>query len=234
MKLSDINANGEIVTAYKPIIDDNQMNLNFISACRNGDITTVKQLINDIDVNYKDEYGFTALMWASFHDIPQTNHDIPQIVDELVKKGADMNAQNNDGWTALMFASWSGYHKIASLLLSIGANRDLQNDRGRNAYDLALKTNNLDVMLVLNPNLIHEQDASGNTLLEEACSIRRSQSVSFFYEHGADFYRENNDGISALDMLCKHDRLNESMRTIKEKLLLDELTIDDDQDLRLR
>jgi len=42
-------------------------------------------------------------------------------VKRLIESGADVNAQDNEGWTALMWASEAGYIKVAKLLIEEGA-----------------------------------------------------------------------------------------------------------------
>ncbi|MCZ7625462.1 MAG: ankyrin repeat domain-containing protein [Candidatus Methylomirabilis sp.] len=42
-------------------------------------------------------------------------------VKRLLAEGADANARDPDGWTALIHASWLGYVEIANLLLNKGA-----------------------------------------------------------------------------------------------------------------
>ena len=53
----------------------------------------------------------TALMIASYHG----HH---QVVELLLRKGPDINIQNNNGWTSLMYASRYGHHRVVELLLS--------------------------------------------------------------------------------------------------------------------
>jgi len=48
----------------------------------------------------------------------------PEIVQILVTHGANVNAVNSRGRTALMFAYEHGYHDVWRILLDNGANED--------------------------------------------------------------------------------------------------------------
>ena len=49
-------------------------------------------------------------------------------VNRLIGEGADVNAQNNDGWTALMLASDLENPEIAKLLIEEGADVNAQDN----------------------------------------------------------------------------------------------------------
>lgn len=61
--------------------------------------------------------GWTLLMSAC-----NSKSDNPQLVQFLLKKGANVNAKNNDGWNALMWASAKGHILKCTILLEYGAN----------------------------------------------------------------------------------------------------------------
>jgi ankyrin repeat protein/ppGpp synthetase/RelA/SpoT-type nucleotidyltranferase len=83
----------------------------FQQACREGDLQTVKRLLEDgVDVNAKDEHGWTALYQASMD-----GHD--KVVEQLIKHDVDVNAKDEDGLTALYWASRRGYDKIVKQLV---------------------------------------------------------------------------------------------------------------------
>lgn len=48
-----------------------------------------------------------------------------------------INWQENDGWTAMMFASLHGFHKIVNILLDAGADPNVANFQGNTAISLA-------------------------------------------------------------------------------------------------
>jgi ankyrin repeat protein len=64
-----------------------------------------------IDINKSNEYGDTALNWAS-------NCDHSGIIELLLQQpGINVNQAANDGNTALIVASFKGHTEIVKLLL---------------------------------------------------------------------------------------------------------------------
>src|SRR5208283_1812534 len=64
-------------------------------------------------INLKDNEDNTALIWASINN----NKDI---VELLIKAGADLNLKDNRGMTALICASVNNHKDIAELLIKAG------------------------------------------------------------------------------------------------------------------
>jgi ankyrin repeat protein len=54
------------------------------------------------------------------------------IVDLLLKNGANLDSQQSDGWTSLMLASQNGHRDIVDLLLQNGVAVDTKVDTRRN------------------------------------------------------------------------------------------------------
>ena len=79
---------------------------------------------NDID-----NCGRTALMVAVEKKASKT-------IKTLIDGGADLNLQNGDGWTALMFSVYQDASVIKQLL-SAGVNPHLRNKNGETAFMIA-------------------------------------------------------------------------------------------------
>lgn len=94
------------------------MSIEFINAAQFGDLEKVRALLAQpgINIDDKDQFGFTALMNAI-----SNNH--PEVVDYLIEKGADVNIGSgySCGHTALMEAAKLGRHNVVEALLAAGA-----------------------------------------------------------------------------------------------------------------
>ncbi|MCR4555713.1 MAG: ankyrin repeat domain-containing protein [Alphaproteobacteria bacterium] len=94
------------------IIAKKEMSL--IKATKIGNMNEVKNLIEEnTDINCKDEYGQTPLMWAAA--IENKN-----IVRYLLNHHADVNHEDGNGDTALTIAKSFGHDEIVNLLKQAG------------------------------------------------------------------------------------------------------------------
>ena len=100
-----------------------------------GDSGRLKFLVTQgVDINAKDEYGRTALMWATtFNEI--------NIVKLLIDFGVDVNVSDKHGYTALMLAAFYGFTDIVALLLEHGADVNKENKYGKTALSLVMDNN---------------------------------------------------------------------------------------------
>lgn len=97
------------------------------------------------DVNYVPEYqsyGASPLHFAAgFADA--------DITDFLIRKGAYIDARDNDGQTPLHYAAEKGRVETIKILLANKANPDMRDDDGLLPLDSARKSGNEDVCAVL-------------------------------------------------------------------------------------
>ncbi|PHH73953.1 hypothetical protein CDD82_5178 [Ophiocordyceps australis] len=102
-------------------------------AASNGDVAKVKSLLNGaakpfIDVNAPDEDGTPPLIYASCF-----GHE--SVVQALIESGVNVNKQDRNQWSALMWAMTNRHKGIAKLLLDNKASSDQKTSSGRTAFD---------------------------------------------------------------------------------------------------
>lgn len=103
---------------------------NLASLTRDGNIEEVQLLINSgVDLDIKDIYGITALMWAS-------RKNYIDIAELLIRNNANLDIQDNYGRTALAFAAEDDYYnnyETVKLLIDNHANLNIQDINGNTA-----------------------------------------------------------------------------------------------------
>jgi uncharacterized protein len=100
------------VIAFTPILQGQSQDLYL--AARTNDVKLAQSLIEQkVDINQKDERGYTALILATYNQ----SSDVAEL---LLKHGADPEIGDRTGRTALMGASFQGDVKCVAILLENG------------------------------------------------------------------------------------------------------------------
>ena len=103
----------------------------YLHAAQNGELETIRWCLNHgVDVNTRDGWSSTALMYASAGGYTD-------IVHELLNAGADPNERTRLKRTALMWAAKYGHSSTITLLLERGAEAGLLDADGMTAHDHA-------------------------------------------------------------------------------------------------
>ncbi|CAB0042309.1 unnamed protein product [Trichogramma brassicae] len=124
-----------------------------------------------VQIDVQDKLGSTPLHWA-------LNCGNKKVTEILLKKGADLNLAERDGWTPLhFFCTSSSYNNLMKILFEISDEKhqlvhlDAKNKKGDTPLYLALSSDNKKAVELLlrrgaNPNLA---DADGSTSLHLIC-----------------------------------------------------------------
>lgn len=105
--------------------------------------------------NKADEFGRTPLMRVAFanlsshEDVLTLDKKRVEFAEFLTANGAEANAVDHDGWTALLWAAWSGLPEVTAKLLEKGATPGIQDHRGNSALIIATMRGNVEVVKLL-------------------------------------------------------------------------------------
>ena len=127
--------------------------------------------------------------------------DDPAAVASLVSQGADINARDEDGATALAWAADHSNLAMADLLLAKGANPNIANELGISPLSLAIANGSSTLVKLLlakgaDPNLARE---NGETPVMTAARLGQVETVRRLLERGARAgAREKKFGQTAL------------------------------------
>lgn len=160
---------------------------NLRAGVTNNDIEKVKAAIKaGVNVNAVEMRD-----WQNMKSTPliiATEKGYEEIVKALIAAGADVNAKNEYGRTALLQAACKKDRgKIAYLLVKAGADVNTKANGGRSALSMAASYSHIGVMkaLVMGKVDIDKPD-DGLTPLFYAIRDNREKSVRFLLKHGAD------------------------------------------------
>ena len=94
-------------------------------------------LAKGIDINARYAHGLTVLMWAAGHTNEVPEDEGVALVRMLIERGAHVEDQDDRGRTPLMIAAGLDHPGVVSELLKRGAKRDIKDNDGKTAADLA-------------------------------------------------------------------------------------------------
>lgn len=131
---SDSNGGLTIVLDSNGETSDGGIQVQFIRACLSNDFSTISKLLSDpmtrnrVKLDQADESGSPPILIASCFGYPE-------IVELLLDAGANVNAHDARGWSALMWATNNNHKSIAKILIDSGADKGAITKNGRTASD---------------------------------------------------------------------------------------------------
>ncbi|CAN5819491.1 ankyrin repeat domain-containing protein [soil metagenome] len=140
-------------------------------------------LKNGVHPDECDDGLRTALHWAV-----QEGHI--DIIEDLIRHGASLNAIDNDGFTPLAIAVGENKPSALKCLLNAGASPNILNPHDGNGtpLHLACAWGFLEVakILVDAPQIdINAKDANGRTCLNNAVEAGAKELIDYLLDHGA-------------------------------------------------
>ncbi len=139
-------------------------------------------------------------------------------VKELINKGADIEAKDNNGYTSLIWASSNGHSDVVKVLLEKGADIEAKNVDGDTSLIWASYRGCSEaVKLLLEKGAdIEAKDEDGQTSLMWASRRGHSEVVELLLEKGADIEAKDNRGKTALD-LVENDKVKKMLEDARNK-----------------
>ena len=148
-----------------------------------GDTAAARKLIEQHgDVNAAQPDGATPLHWAVYRSDKE-------MVDLLLRAGANPKAANREGSTPLWLASINGDAAIIETLLKAGADANEHLPLGRTPIMAAARTGNVDAIKVLidhGADVNAKETLRGTTPLMWAADEGHAPAIQLLIQHGAD------------------------------------------------
>ncbi|XP_078532364.1 poly [ADP-ribose] polymerase tankyrase-1 isoform X5 [Lissotriton helveticus] len=192
-------------------------------ACRNGDVSRVKRLVDTSNVNAKDMAGrkSTPLHFAA-------GFGRKDVVEHLLQTGANVHARDDGGLIPLHNACSFGHAEVVSLLLCQGADPNARDNwnytplheaaiKGKidvcigeykkdELLEAARSGNEEKLMALLTPLNVncHASDGRKSTPLHLAAGYNRVRIVQLLLQHGADVHAKDKGGLVPLHNACSY------------------------------
>jgi len=173
------------------------------SAAARGDLDVVNLLLaHNVDINVKDQRGYTALC----HAIEAMHEGVEDAL--LNRPELDPNCRGLNGRPALNAFVWRSDNERVKQLLAHGADISAKDKDGDTALHGAAQNGESEMIQMLldkgaDPNAKNNQ---GGTPLMWAAVYGHPQAVSLLLSRGADASMKDNDGITAAEWAVRNKR----------------------------
>eukprot|EP01041_Mallomonas_annulata_P004239 gene4239-8433_t len=149
----------------------------------------------ELTLTFLKQYGSSALGGAAFFGKTE-------IIEYLLRRGADISIKSKNGYTSLMGAACCDHYEAVSLLIDFGAPINTANNSGHSALDRAVcrgYDNTVDVLLRNGAN-VDAQDNEGWTSVARGASYGHMSTVTLLLKHGASVNICTKEGKSPLHL----------------------------------
>ena len=196
--IQDVTAGGETQKAYIYQFKDSQRKILIL---QQADAQGYRRILfTDKSVNQALAGNANKLLRAIYGGDPNR-------ITALLNGGANVNAIDDSGWTALMRAACFKHPDIASILLNRGANVNATDNHGTTALMLAAFFNHLDIVTILLDRRanVNATDGNGMTALMLAATHGNSDAVKALLDGGANIDAADYHGRTALNLVDSYE-----------------------------
>ncbi|XP_076060253.1 tankyrase isoform X2 [Oratosquilla oratoria] len=189
-----------------------------LEACRQADPTRLKKFLSGDVVNFKHPYSGDTPLHCGVTSVGSKRR---QIVEALLRKGANCHEKNKDFLTPLHLSTDKGHYDVTELLLKHGAKPNALDALGQtedppgpgvdSEQQLleAAKSGDIECVrriLTAQPHLVNVRDLDGrhSTPLHFAAGYNRVAIVEYLLQHGADVHAKDKGGLVPLHNACSY------------------------------
>jgi ankyrin repeat protein len=176
--------------------------------CVNDYIDYLKRIIRKININHRNNMGETPLITLIKYSNVSNDLNVKILTRIFVDSGADINIQDVDGRTALIYACKNNNIETARILILNGANINIQDYDGKNALmHCCISTINENIIKLL---LDHKPDLTlsdiyGKTIFMHLAYISKpymDHSIFCDLSNSTILNSRDNKGMTALIHAC--------------------------------
>jgi ankyrin repeat protein len=163
------------------------------------------------DSNFESKIDFLDQKQLDHYLIEAVRKNQYELVQKLIKKGADVGAQDNvKNELPFHYACKKGNINLINLAINQGIDVNIKNDIERTLLHVACIKGYIDIVstLLKEGANMEAKDIEGWTPLYDACENGHHEIVKLLIERGAKIELENNEGVRPLHLACKGGNLD--------------------------